>query len=391
MRPDAKQSPSEAWIAELRARFPTERTVDAALTRKLRRRAGPGHLPQSPASVVERLERFLGKRIGGPISVSEVRPLAGGSSKEQFAFHLAAEGHDGDFVLRLDPAASIVETHRLREFQATRALAGVMPTAPAVWCDPEGEELGQSAIVSVFRPGVTKPPSEGPYKPRQGLGPRYRALLAPQFVSHMAALGAFDWRSEELDAFDRPPDGSSEGVLWAINGWRRVWEEDAVEAVPLVTLAYHWLRENAPPIDRVSLVHGDFRAGNFLFDPETAEITAMLDWEMVHLGDRHEDLAFLMSPLFEETDEDGQVLVGGLCRREALIADYQRLSGLPVDEDRLGYYRVFTAWRSVIITLATAARCVMGAKTHQDIRVAWIANTGALSLQELHAALKERP
>jgi aminoglycoside phosphotransferase (APT) family kinase protein len=207
----------------------------------------------------------------------------------------------------------------------------------------------------------------------------------------MAALGAFDWRSEELDAFDRPPDGSSEGVLWAINGWRRVWEEDAVEAVPLVTLAYHWLRENAPPIDRVSLVHGDFRAGNFLFDPETAEITAMLDWEMVHLGDRHEDLAFLMSPLFEETDEDGQVLVGGLCRREALIADYQRLSGLPVDEDRLGYYRVFTAWRSVIITLATAARCVMGAKTHQDIRVAWIANTGALSLQELHAALKERP
>lgn len=390
MPADAKQAPTEAWIAQLRARFPTERTVDAALTRKLRARAGPGHKSQPPDQVVERLQRFLARRIDGPVAVSDVRPLAGGSSKEQYAFRLRTRSGEADYVLRLDPAASIVETHRLREFQATRALAGVMPTAEAMWCDPDGAELGQSALISAFRPGVTRPPSDGPYTPRQGLGPHYRALLAPQFVRCLAALAAFDWRQAGLDAFDRPADGSNQGVLQTLNAWRRVWEEDAVQADPLITLAYHWLRAHAPPIDRVSLVHGDFRPGNFLFDPTTGEITAMLDWEMVHLGDRHEDLAFLLSPLFEETAEDGAVLAAGLCPRAELIADYQRLSGLPVDEHRLGYYRVFTAWRSAIITQATAARCVMGAKTHQDIRVAWIANTGALSLRELWSALKER-
>jgi aminoglycoside phosphotransferase (APT) family kinase protein len=293
-------------------------------------------------------------------------------------------------VLRLQPAESIVETHRLREFQAIRALHGTIPVPEACWVDPDGEELGQPALITRFCAGVTRPPSAGAVeRPRKGFGPEYRRLLAPQFVAAFAKLGRFDWSRAELTAFDAPAAGTNDGVIAGINWWERVWQEDSVEPMPLITLAANWLRAHAPPIDRISLLHGDFKGGNFLFMPDTGEVTAYLDWELVRLGDRHEDLAYFLKPMFSEFDVDGTPLVGGLMRREELLGEYARLSGLPVDTERLAYYAVFVNWRSAVISLATAARCAIGQKTHQDIRVGWIGIAAPQSLSELHAALQE--
>jgi aminoglycoside phosphotransferase (APT) family kinase protein len=392
---DKKQHPSLAWIESLRRRYPTERTVDDTLTVKMRGRAGPRHSPQPIDAVILRLTRFLAKRLPGTFSISGFRGLAGGSSKEQFAFDLAwtdgaGEDRRDTYVLRMAPAESIVATHALREFQAMNAIRSVIPVPAVHWCDPEGAELGQPALIASFCEGVTRPPREGAYTPRQGFGPRYRALLAPQFVRYLAELAKFDWRSSDVSAFDPPPVGSNEGVIKAINWWERVWEEDSVEPYPLMTLAAQWLRDHAPPIDRISFVHRDFRGGNFLFRPEDGRITAVLDWELVHLGDRHEDLAYLLSPLFSEIDENGVELVGGLYPREEFIRLYADLSGLPVDPVRLDYYDVFSLWRGTINALATAPRIMMGEKTHQDIRVGWIINATPLTLSALHRALTGR-
>ena len=392
---DEKQNPSPAWIESLRRRYPTERTVDQTLTAKMRRRAGPRHDSQSIAEIVERLTGFLKKRLPGEFSITDFRGLAGGSSKEQFAFELAWTDATGELrhdtrVLRMAPAESIVATHALREFQAMAAVRAVIPVPAVHWCDPEGAELGQPALIASFCEGVTRPPREGAYTPRQGFGPRYRALLGPQFVRYLAELAKFDWRSGDVSAFDPPPVHSSEGVIKAINWWQRVWEEDCVEPYPLMTIAAQWLRDNAPPIDRISFVHRDFRGGNFLFRPADGEITAVLDWELVHLGDRHEDLAYFFSPLFSEIDENGVELMGGLYPRDEFIRLYEALSGLPVDPVRLLYYDVFSLWRGTVNALATAARIMMGEKTHQDIRVGWMIGVTPLTLAALHRALKGR-
>lgn len=393
---DAKQMPSERFIESLRARFPTEPAIDETLTRKLRNRSGPAYRPRPLQEIEERLQAFVSRRIRGGATVSAVRGLAGGSSKEQYAFRLQYRDENGvqrdeELVVRMRPAEAIVETHPLREYQAIAAVRHVLPVPKLHWIDADGSELGQPALIYAFAPGIAEPPREGAYRPKRDFGKRYRELLAPQFVRYFAELARIDGSSGELTAFERPRAGSTEGVISLINWWERVWEEDSLEPVPLMTLAARWLRDNAPPIDHVSLVHQDFRGGNFLFDPDTGAITAILDWEMAVLADRHLDLAYFMNPMAATVDEEsGEQLLGGLIPRDRFIADYAAWSGLPVDQDRLDYYTIFYSWRGAINALATAPRIVMGQKTHQDIRVGWVAATAPVSLNQILQTLRKR-
>ena len=69
---------------------------------------------------------------------------------------------------------------------------------------------------------------------------------------------------------------------------------------PVIDLACRRLRENLPISREIRLVHGDYRTGNFLYDQNG--ITGILDWEMAHLGDPHEDLGWAMTPLFAGED-----------------------------------------------------------------------------------------
>ena len=238
---------------------------------------------------------------------------------------------------------------------------------------------------------MSRPPTQGQITGKeQSYGGRYLELLAPQFVRGLAQISNAPWQGADLSAFEIPARGSTDGVQSGINWWSRVWEEDSVEALPLMSIAENWLRKNAPIIDHVSVIHGDYRAGNFLFDPESGQITAFLDWELARLGDRHEDLAYTMSPVLGSRDPDGNFLVGGFCTREQFLREYELHSGMPIDPERLSYYEVFQYWRQAIITLGTAWRCLIGQKTHQDILVGWSTSVAPGCLQTLNDALGKR-
>jgi aminoglycoside phosphotransferase (APT) family kinase protein len=393
---ERKENPTEDWIQCVRRRFPTEPYVDHALTRKMRRRGGPIYRPAGIGDVRSRLESFLAGRVQGSFEVADLTPLTGGSSKEQYGFRLSTSGPDGKrrterLVLRLQPAESTVETHRLREFQILNAMRTVIPVPRPLWVDPDGQRLGAPGLIYTFCPGVSRPPAEGQISGKeQAYGERYLRLIAPQFVWGLAQIATAPWQRADLSAFEIPARGGADGVHSGINWWSRVWEEDSVEAVPLMRIAENWLRKNAPIIDHVSVVHGDYRTGNFLFDPESGQITAFLDWELARLGDRHEDLAYTMSPVLGSRDSAGNFLVGGFCTREQFLRDYAMHSRMPVDPDKLAYYEVFQYWRQAIITLATAWRCLVGQKTHQDILVGWSTSVAPGCLQTLNEALRKR-
>jgi len=391
-----KNRPSPEWIAELRKRYPCEREIDRILTRKLTRRAGPPYTPVPLTRLVEGGQALLRSRIGDDFVLSQARWLSGGASKLQVAFELewkqlGAERQRASLVLRMEPSESISETSRLREFEVINALEGTLPVPRSYWIDAEAEFLPYPAIVYGLVRGVAKPTRSSSHV--SGLGtympPELRGPLGADFVGYLARLHAFEWRGRGLNAFD-PPQPGTEAVEKNLNHWARVWEEDVHEDVPLVRLALGWLRNNMPPIDHVSLVHGDYRVGNFLFDEDTARITAWLDWELALLGDRHEDLSWAAKTIFGHNAQDGKTfLVGGFMPVEEFFVTYEKLSGLSVDPKILKYYEILNNFKAVTIALATGYRAPSNGKTHQDVLVSWLSGVSYSILEELRAQLEE--
>jgi aminoglycoside phosphotransferase (APT) family kinase protein len=178
-------------------------------------------------------------------------------------------------------------------------------------------------------------------------------------------------------------------VEWELNHWERVWEEDANEDIPLMRLAMSWLRSNMPSVDHVSVVHGDYRTGNFLFTEHDAKISAWLDWEMAYLGDRHADLAWATNRLLGHMAEDHKTfLAGGFLPREEFFAAYEKASGMAVIPKTLKFYDIFGSYKIVVICLATGYRAPRNGKTHQDVLVAWLAGISYSLLEDLRIKLE---
>lgn len=369
-----------------------ERAVDDTLSRKMARRGTVLHQPSTVEDVEARLRAFLDSRLDGPFAIRDLARLAGGASKEQFVFHLDWT-RDGSrvsdkMVLRLDPPASMVESPRMREFEILRALEGTIPVPHTFWATEDPDLLGGPALICGFVDG-TASPAEGA-KTASGLGTTYgsrlQPLLADQFVTHLANLHKFDWHDADLGSMEHPRAGTTEAIDWRLASTDRAWQEDAFEVHPVISLTQEWLWARRPVVDHVSIVHGDYRNGNFLFDEESGQITAILDWEVTYLGDRHHDLAYAMMDGWGYRDaETGTFYCSALVPREQFIEDYQEKSGMPVDRERLDYYTVVNLyWASVALT-GTGPRNSFEKMTHLDTMQVFLGGLGAFFLDKLLA------
>ncbi|MCE4268393.1 phosphotransferase family protein [Rhodococcus qingshengii] len=368
-----------------------EETIDLTLTRKLARRGVVVHTNPSASDIQDRLTVFLGSRIQGEFRLTNLSRLPGGASKEQFFFDIEWT-RDGEratdrMVLRMDPPASMVETPRSREFEVLRALGDTLPVPAVHWATEDVEDLGSASMICGYVGGTASPSDTSANA--SGLGTTYGARLRPvlgeQFVAYLAELHRFDWSTHELPSFERPREGTTDAVDWRLGAWDRAWREDSFESHPTVAMARQWLWENRPTVDHVSLVHGDYRNGNFLFDEESGQITAVLDWELTYLGDRHHDLAYAMMEGWGEHDEEtGEFYCSGLLTREQLIGKYEELSGLTVDPVRLEYYTVLNMYWAVIALIAGGPRNAAERMTHLDVMQNYLSGLGAYYLAQLN-------
>ncbi len=388
-----------AAAARMSERFPCERVIDEVLSRKLRQRDSGPYRPTQPAELRDRLAEFLTRELGVPPQRLDLRRLPGGASKEQFVAELAYTPRGGApvtdrLVLRLDPGESVVETSRLREAQLMRALGAVVPVPPVLWVDAEGQHLGRPGMITRFVAGVTKPTrrrSGGV----TGIGIQFEAewreRLKRPFVEYLARIHTFDWRSAALDAFDAPPERSTLGVERILNWHDRVWLEDCLEPEPLMEVASGWLRDNMPPIERVTVVHGDYRSGNFMFDEDSGRITAILDWEMGLLGDYHHDLSYTMQPKCGLVRRARGVPGGRAGESAGISRPVPGVLGSDlVDPERLEYYEILNARHCTISSHGTAPRVAHGGKTHQDVLCVYLSSIGPSFLDDLRMRLARK-
>ena len=110
---------------------------------------------------------------------------------------------------------------------------------------------------------------------------------------------------------------------------------------PIIALGLRWLEDNCPPEVEPVLNHGDYRMGNLLV--EGSHLTGVLDWEIAHFGDRHEDLAFGCMAVWRFARYDRPAL--GLGSIENYIAAYEAEAGVKIDPARFRFWTIYrTVW-----------------------------------------------
>ena len=282
----------------------------------------------------KKLEVYCTKNFGDGGELTDVQRLSGGASMESWGFSYG----DRDYVLRRLPAGLSPDDDGLRGVPlATQAdiielarTAGV--TAPQVRGRLKpGDGLGEGFI-------MTK--AEGETLPHKILGnPEFakaEGRLTEQCARELAAIHGIEMNPllQSLEYFS-----PAELIRVQKDKYHEIGGQ-----IPIYEYAFHWLEQNAPDASDKFLVHGDFRMGNLMIDRDG--LSAVLDWELVRLGDPVQDLAYLCTPSWRFGHYEKEA--GGFDSAESFLAAYARASGAEVDPDRFRFWLVYsTLWWGV--------------------------------------------
>lgn len=354
------------------------------IDRRSANRTLPPYRAALTEEIVEILSSFFAKERPGA-AVSGVRRVGGGASKEQFFFTLSEGGAEEKFLLRMDPRSAITETDREREFVLIGAMRGRVPVPEPVWIDNDAKHFPQSAAILRVVSGVTKPSDAGVKVSGLGtwLGPDLREKIKDQFLDHLVEIHRYDYRANPLPGFEIPEADAKQAARWAYNYWRELWDVDEGEARPIMALASQWLADNMPDTADLVMLHGDYRTGNYLFDEESGEITALLDWELARIGDYHEDLGWVLMEIFGAFDPDGTFRASDLFEREEFIGEYERRSGRSVNRRTLHYYDVMSSWKCNVIVAANGLAAARSQHNHQDVLLTFLAAAAPMFANDL--------
>lgn len=313
--------------------------------------------PETGDALTQRLATYLSGKLGADdLRIANLSRIPGGASRETYRFR-ARYTHNGKsvdraLILRRDPTASLIETERSIEYRAYAAFHGLglpVPEPIALELDPEPLDRPffiMTEIENCMTGGIMSPDPYG----------EHREKIGRQFFENMAKIARADPTSIGLADIDGAKDTRA---CWTheFARWKKVVDEDEVEPQPIVRAALRWLERNPPPpAQKLSVVHGDYRTGNFLFD-EKGDIRAILDWEMAHLGDPLEDLGWAIDPLWSNGDTTHP---GGTIERGRALQIWEETSGLKADPKALLWWEIFASLKGAAIWISAAREYAEG-------------------------------
>lgn len=283
------------------------------------------------------LKRTVLREIPGAKDVTGLHRLSGGASQETWAFNVAlASGGAHPLIMRRAPHGGVQESTT-----GSRA---------------PGLETEARLIRHVAKSGVPVPGVPYIFTPEDGVGRAYlmervegetiarkilrdaefaaiRPKLARQCGEILAKLHACDV-TEHRDAL-RVTAGRE-----LMAQYRDLYESYDYPH-PMFDVAFKWLDGRMKDIATPTLVHGDFRHGNLMIAPDG--VRAVLDWEIVHIGDPLEDLSWICvnSWRFGVTEKT----VGGFGDVEELLAGYVSAGGRRYTADDVKTWEVLGTLR----------------------------------------------
>ena len=273
------------------------------------------------------LSKLAVRLAGKGARAVEAQRLTGGASMETWAFVIESPKGREELILRRRSAPFDPESSRSTSLAAEAALIAAAratgaPAPPLVHLCDEADGLGEAHITRRIA-GET-------LGRKINSDPRFDAIR-PDLARQCGEVLA------KIHAAPPPPEAQLKTADAAIELTRY---EDVYRATgaerPVLELSFRHLRAHLPEPRPAVLLHGDFRNGNLIIDPEKG-LAAVLDWELSHIGDPAEDLGWICvnSWRFGRPDRP----VGGFGQYDDLLAGYEAAGGEPISRARLRYWQ----------------------------------------------------
>jgi len=284
------------------------------------------------------------------IRVSNLAPMFGGNSRKAWsldaAWKQAGETVERPCVMLSQLGHGHVESDIRREFQVLSGLNGKGVRVPeAIAIDVDGAIVGSPSIVMERITGKAnavaflKSPDSDTSR-----------ALTEDLALVVAQLHRVEWDIAKFDT-SLGKDTPRQLVERQVQYWEKTFIANRLEPLPVMASLFAWLKNHIPTPERICMVHGDLRPGNFLY--EGRRVTGLLDWEMAHFGDPIEDLGWIYRPLWSPKR---------FVSLREFVDVYAKHSGHNIPWSSVIFYRVFSELKFATISL-TAAKSFASGKT----------------------------
>ncbi len=343
-----------------------------------------------------RLKPYLEEKLEGEnLSITSVWKNLEGWSMETYSLGLSymKDGRkaEHEIIIRKEPEGGLHGTKydASIEYRVLTALNKIDLAVPETyWYEPDPEVMGHPFYV------MEKVEGKIPFPPPVTFNSDFQLFasdeerlgVAHDFVKNLAGIHTADWKALELDFLGDPGPGTG-SALKQVEHWEDKMAYSGFGNKPALVYAACWFRDNLVENDKPAIVHGDYRSGNFIMKDKG--IAAILDWELVHLGDPLEDIAYALSAWRGAPPERR---ISHLLPEEEFFERYEEASGIKIDRDKLEYYILFHHYKAVGMS------CTAGGswKKHDaDLKVGvfsmmqYISNMGLIShFSEQHTKKK---
>ena len=302
-----------------------------------------------------RLTEWLPSRLGVPaVTITDLTPPSGtGYSSETLLF---TADHDGDrrrFVARLKPTRPGVfpeyDIDLQHDVMAALAAKTTIPVPEMLWQEHDPTVLGTPFFVMGYVPG--RVPSDNPPYTLEGW-----ILEETEGRRHTMHTGALDvlCRIHQLDPHDTLGDTTAKlrhGLDDDLAYYESFFEWAAQgRPQPVAEAAWEWLQANRPRGDQpLGLSWGDSRISNMLFGDDLRPV-AVLDWEMVSLGDPVMDLGWWLFLDRHFTEGMGVAQPSGFLDRASTISRWEERVGRPADN--VDFYELYSGFRFAVVMMS---------------------------------------
>jgi aminoglycoside phosphotransferase (APT) family kinase protein len=324
-----------------------------------------GVVSRDQDQTVAQLQRWLSEVAGlDGVTVDHLEiPASTGFSNETVLFDATWDDGSGSppvhhLVARIAPQTHTVflEANFETQFRLMQALAEHtdVPVPEMLWFEPDPSWFGSPFWIMKRVEGSA--PTDAPHYSVEGwlcdLDPEEQSRVWWNGVAALAAVHNLDWRVLGLDRLDDPARGEPalEQQL-TYYGESLRWAEAAEQGRPHegARAALAWLQANRPASDpaRVTITWGDARLANLMF--RDGEVVAVLDWEMVALGDPRIDLGWWLFCDDALTRSAGRERLPGFATQAETVARWEELTGRSGED--LHWFLVFAGLRFTVVML----------------------------------------